>query len=53
MSLAILRSLSTECRSDIVLLAPYIISCVNVTLSAVPQDLEVLARVASVVRPRP
>ena len=48
-SLSIFRSLATECRRDIALLSPSLVGSVNVTLTAVPSDLEVLARVASVV----
>ncbi|RXW24630.1 hypothetical protein EST38_g1234 [Candolleomyces aberdarensis] len=47
-SLAILRSLATECRSDVALLAPSLIASVNVTLSSVLNDLEVISRAASV-----
>ena len=48
-SLSIFRSLATECRRDIALLSPSLVGSVNATLAAVPSDLEVLARVASVV----
>ena len=48
-SLSIFRSLATECRRDIALLSPSLVGSVNATLTAVPSDLEVLARVASVV----
>ncbi|KAJ3548471.1 hypothetical protein NMY22_g1256 [Coprinellus aureogranulatus] len=47
-SLAILRTLATECRSDIALLSPSLMSSVNVALASTPQDLEVVARLASV-----
>ncbi|TFK29366.1 hypothetical protein FA15DRAFT_664310 [Coprinopsis marcescibilis] len=47
-SLAILRALATECRRDIALVSPFLISSLHVTLGAAPQDLEVVARVASV-----
>ncbi|KAG6833900.1 hypothetical protein H0H87_007911 [Tephrocybe sp. NHM501043] len=47
-SLAILRALATECRRDIALLSPSLIACVDVTMEAVPTDLEVVARAASV-----
>ena len=48
-SLAIFRALATECRRDIALLSPSLIASVDATLSAVPSDLEVVARAASVV----
>ncbi|KAF5333424.1 hypothetical protein D9611_002397 [Ephemerocybe angulata] len=47
-SLEILRSLATECRSDISLLSPALVTSVNVALSSLPQDLEVVARLARV-----
>ncbi|KAF6762353.1 hypothetical protein DFP72DRAFT_878618 [Ephemerocybe angulata] len=47
-SLEILRSLATECRSDIALLSPALVTSVNVALSSLPQDLEVVARLARV-----
>lgn len=49
-SLSILRSLATECRRDIALISPALISSVECTLTSVPADLEVVARDASVVR---
>lgn len=49
MTLAIFRSLTTECRRDIALLSPSLVASVNVTLSALPTDLEVVTRAASVV----
>jgi protein EFR3 len=48
-SLAIFRSLATECRRDIALLSPSLIASVDATLSAVPTDLEIVTRAASVV----
>lgn len=48
-SLSILRALATECRRDIALLSPSLISSVECTLGSVPSDLEVVARAASVV----
>lgn len=48
MTLAIFRSLTTECRRDIALLSPSLVASVNVTLSALPTDLEVVTRAASV-----
>ncbi|KAF9057699.1 hypothetical protein BJ165DRAFT_1422569 [Panaeolus papilionaceus] len=47
-SLAILRSLATECRRDIVLLSPYLVSSVDFSLSSLPSDLDLVARAASV-----
>ncbi|PFH52849.1 hypothetical protein AMATHDRAFT_138947 [Amanita thiersii Skay4041] len=47
-SLAILRALTLECRRDINLFSTSLMSCVDVTLSSVPSDLEILARAASV-----
>ncbi|KAF9476499.1 hypothetical protein BDN70DRAFT_882331 [Pholiota conissans] len=47
-SLSILRSLATECRRDIALLSPALISSVECALNLVPTDLEVVARGASV-----
>lgn len=48
-TLSIIRSLATECRRDITLLSPSLISAVDTTLGALPSDLEVIARAASVV----
>ncbi|KAF8917910.1 hypothetical protein CPB85DRAFT_1474452 [Mucidula mucida] len=47
-SLAIFRSLATECRRDIALLSPSLVASVDASLAAVPSDLEVVARAASV-----
>ncbi|KAF8812578.1 hypothetical protein BYT27DRAFT_7183025 [Phlegmacium glaucopus] len=47
-SLSIFRSLATECGRDIDLLSPSLVGSVNATLTAIPSDLEVLARAASV-----
>ncbi|KAJ7094623.1 hypothetical protein B0H15DRAFT_969617, partial [Mycena belliarum] len=47
-TLGIFRSLATECRRDIALFSPSLIASVLITVTAVPQDLEVVARVASV-----
>ncbi|KAF8639813.1 hypothetical protein AX17_001071 [Amanita inopinata Kibby_2008] len=47
-SLAILRALAIECRRDINIFSPSLISSVDATLSNVPTDLEVIARAASV-----
>lgn len=49
-SLAILRALATECRRDIALLSSYLLTSVESTLASISSDLEVVARVASVVR---
>ncbi|KAG5221564.1 plasma membrane localization protein [Salix suchowensis] len=48
-SLSIFRSLAIECRRDIHLISPSLISSINTTLGALPNDLEVTARAASVV----
>ncbi|KAG6333667.1 hypothetical protein ID866_5425 [Astraeus odoratus] len=47
-TLAILRELAIECRRDISLLSPSLVSCLRITLSSLPSDLEVCARAASV-----
>ncbi|KIL68102.1 hypothetical protein M378DRAFT_185152 [Amanita muscaria Koide BX008] len=47
-SLAILRALTVECRSDLQLFCGALMSSVDATLSNVPADLEVIARAASV-----
>ncbi|KAG6854863.1 hypothetical protein C0991_012053 [Blastosporella zonata] len=47
-SLAILRALATECRRDIALISPSLVACVDATMEALPTDLEVVARAASV-----
>lgn len=49
-TLAIFRSLATECRRDIALISPSLVASVGATVAAVPGDLEVVARAASVVR---
>ncbi len=49
-SLAVLRALAIECRRDIRLLSVPLMSCIDTTLSTIPEDLEVVARAASVVR---
>ena len=50
MTLSIFRTLATECRRDIALLSPSLMSSVKETLDAVPTDLEVVVRAASLVR---
>ncbi|KAJ7228514.1 hypothetical protein GGX14DRAFT_413541 [Mycena pura] len=47
-TLAIFRGLATECRRDTALISPSLIAAVGATLAAVPKDLEVVARAASV-----
>ncbi|KAF8195729.1 hypothetical protein K438DRAFT_2124897 [Mycena galopus ATCC 62051] len=47
-TLAIFRSLATECRRDIALISPSLIASIAATVTAVPKDLEVVARAASV-----
>ena len=49
-TLAILRALAIECRRDISLLSPFLLSCLKITLNLVSSDLEIAARAASVVR---
>ena len=48
-SLAVIRSLATECRHNIALLSPSLIASLEATLSSLPSDLEVIARTAGVV----
>ncbi|KAJ6539494.1 hypothetical protein B0H19DRAFT_1179337 [Mycena capillaripes] len=47
-TLAIFRSLATECRRDIALISPSLVASVGATMAAVSGDLEVVARAASV-----
>ncbi|KAJ7283934.1 hypothetical protein C8J57DRAFT_1293970 [Mycena rebaudengoi] len=47
-TLAIFRSLATECRRDIALISPSLVASVGATVAALPGDLEVVARAASV-----
>ncbi|KAJ7781089.1 hypothetical protein B0H16DRAFT_1877878 [Mycena metata] len=47
-TLAIFRALATECRRDIGLISPSLVASVGTTMAAVPTDLEVVARTASV-----
>ncbi|KAJ7178993.1 hypothetical protein C8R46DRAFT_986524 [Mycena filopes] len=47
-TLAIFRALATECRRDIGLISPSLVASVAATMTAVPKDLEVVARTASV-----
>ncbi|KAF9226605.1 hypothetical protein BS17DRAFT_800622 [Gyrodon lividus] len=47
-TLAILRALAIECRRDISLLSPSLVSCLKITLDVVASDLEICARAASV-----
>ncbi|KAJ6598911.1 hypothetical protein DFH09DRAFT_1129548 [Mycena vulgaris] len=47
-TLAIFRSLATECRRDIALISPSLVASIGATVAAVPGDLEVVARAASV-----
>ena len=49
-TLAILRTLAVECRRDISLLSPPLVSCLRITLDYMSSDLDVCARAASVVR---
>lgn len=52
-TLAIIRALAIECRRDISLLSPALLSCLKITLNLVSADLEITARAASVVRISP
>ncbi|KZT19277.1 hypothetical protein NEOLEDRAFT_982376 [Neolentinus lepideus HHB14362 ss-1] len=47
-TLSILKALATECRRDIILLSSSILASVQVTVTSLPSDLEVLARAATV-----
>ncbi|KAH8105952.1 hypothetical protein BXZ70DRAFT_886723 [Cristinia sonorae] len=47
-TLAILKALATECRRDISLLSSSLLGSISVTLSSLTEDLEVVARAASV-----
>ena len=48
-TLAIIKALATECRRDLALLTASLLASVNITLSALSNDLEVAARAGSVV----
>ncbi|KAI0677126.1 hypothetical protein C8Q78DRAFT_1087831 [Trametes maxima] len=47
-TLAIFKALATECRRDMALLSPSLLSSANVTLSSLSADLEIAARAATV-----
>ncbi|KAF9451642.1 hypothetical protein P691DRAFT_723661 [Macrolepiota fuliginosa MF-IS2] len=47
-TLSIFRSLASECKRDIALLSPSLVSSVETTLTALPSDLGIVARAASV-----
>ncbi|KAJ7639002.1 hypothetical protein FB45DRAFT_787574 [Roridomyces roridus] len=47
-TLAIFRSLATECRRDIALISPSLVASIGAIVTAVPSDLEVVARAANV-----
>jgi hypothetical protein len=49
-TLSIYKSLVNECRRDISQLSASLISSVNAALNALPSDLELAAKAASVVR---
>jgi hypothetical protein len=49
MTLSIFRALATECRRDIALLAPSLMASIKEVMDAVPTDLEVVVRAATVV----
>ena len=48
-SLSILKALAIECRRDVPLLTPSLLAAVDITLTSLPSDLEVSAKVASLV----
>ncbi|TRM67653.1 hypothetical protein BD626DRAFT_564571 [Schizophyllum amplum] len=48
MTLAVYRALATECRRDIALLSPSLMSSIDAVMLSLSQDLEVAARAASV-----
>lgn len=50
-TLTIFKALVTECRSDLSLLTPALISTVVAAMTCFPRDLEVTAKAASVVSP--
>ncbi|OJT13104.1 Protein EFR3 [Trametes pubescens] len=47
-TLAIIKALATECRRDMALLSPSLLSSVNATLALLSADLEIAARAATV-----
>lgn len=47
-TLSILRSLALECKRDIALLSPSLVNSVEITLTTMTSDLEVVVRAASV-----
>ncbi|OSC96810.1 hypothetical protein PYCCODRAFT_1399829 [Trametes coccinea BRFM310] len=47
-TLAIFKALATECRRDMSLLSPSLLSSINITLSSLSADLELAARAATV-----
>ncbi|KAH9918217.1 uncharacterized protein BXZ73DRAFT_92274 [Epithele typhae] len=47
-TLAIIKALASECRRDMAQISPALLMSVNATLTALPNDLEVAARAASV-----
>lgn len=49
-SISIMRALAADCRRDIALLTPSLLAAADMTLSAMSSDLEVSAKVASMVR---
>lgn len=51
LTLSIFKTLAAECRNDIVLLTPSLISVIPTVLSNFPRDLEIVAKVASLVSP--
>ncbi|CDO71328.1 hypothetical protein BN946_scf184908.g86 [Trametes cinnabarina] len=47
-TLAIFKALAAECRRDMSLLSPSLLSSINITLSSLSADLEIAARAATV-----
>lgn len=47
-TLGIYKALATECKNDVGLIMPFLLAAVDATLSALPNDLEVAAKTASV-----
>lgn len=50
-TLGIYKALATECKNDVGLLTPSLLAAVDATLATVPNDLEIAAKTATVVRP--
>lgn len=48
-TLEILRALTAECRRDLTLFSGGVVNSIDISLSCLPSDLEVIARAASTV----